>query len=70
MEHFKTIDFSTEFEKNYSSESNIEIGQIVIHEKYGEGLVREIQGNEITVEFSEDIGTKYLDIEWAPIKFQ
>ncbi|MDC0077237.1 ATP-binding domain-containing protein, partial [Acidimicrobiaceae bacterium] len=70
LEHFKTIDFSTEFEKNYSSESNIEIGQIVIHEKYGEGLVREIQGNEITVEFSEDIGTKYLDIEWAPIKFQ
>ena len=70
LEHFKTNDFSTEFEKNYSSESNIEIGQIVIHEKYGEGLVREIQGNELTVEFSEDIGTKYLDIEWAPIKFQ
>ena len=25
--------------------------------------------SEITVEFSNDIGTKYLDIEWAPIKF-
>ena len=25
--------------------------------------------DEITVEFSDDIGTKYLDIEWAPIKF-
>jgi DNA helicase-2/ATP-dependent DNA helicase PcrA len=70
LDHFQTVDFSTEFEKNNSSESNIVTGQIVIHEKYGEGLVKEIQGNEITVEFSKDIGIKYLDIEWAPIKFQ
>ena len=70
LEHFETLDFSTELEKKDSSDNNLVIGQIVIHDKYGEGLVKEIQGNEITVEFSEDIGTKYLDIEWAPIKFQ
>ena len=34
------------------------------------GLVLEVQGNEITVQFDDDIGVKYLDIEWAPIKFQ
>ena len=45
-------------------------GQKIIHEKYGEGLVLEVQGNEITVQFNDDIGVKYLDVEWAPIKFQ
>ena len=68
--HFETKDFSQEFQESDNQNSSAAIGQKIIHEKYGEGLIKEVQGNEITVEFSEDIGTKYLDIEWAPIKFQ
>ena len=48
---------------------NISIGSKVLHDKYGEGNVLEVNGNEITVNFNNDIGVKYLDIEWAPIKF-
>ena len=31
--------------------------------------IKEISGNEITIDFGEEWGVKYLDIEWAPIKF-
>ena len=68
--HFETKDFSDEFQESNQSSSSIEIGQKIVHEKYGEGYIKEVQGNEITVEFNQDIGTKYLDVEWAPIKFQ
>ena len=59
------------YRKDWSDEKNnsSSVGQKILHEKYGEGVIKEVQGNEITVEFSDDIGTKYLDIEWAPIKF-
>ena len=68
-EHFETKDFSPEFQESNEKNNLSSVGQKILHEKYGEGVIKEVQGNEITVEFSEDIGTKYLDIEWAPIKF-
>ena len=46
------------------------MGKKVIHEKYGKGIVVEISGNEITIDFGEEWGIKHLDIEWAPIKFE
>ena len=68
--HFITEDHTNEFTNNSDSQNLGEVGKVVIHEKYGEGVIKEVNGNEITVEFSEDVGTKYLDVEWAPIKFQ
>ena len=68
--HFDTVDFSLDTHQKDSTEIEVGTGQKVIHEKYGEGLVLEVQGNEITVQFNDDIGVKYLDVEWAPIKFQ
>ena len=68
-EHFETKDFSPEFQESDEKNNSSSVGQKILHEKYGEGVIKEVQGNEITVEFSDDIGTKYLDIEWAPIKF-
>ena len=68
--HFDTVDFSLDTNQKDSTEIEVGTGQKIIHEKYGEGLVLEVQGNEITVQFNDDIGVKYLDIEWAPIKFQ
>ena len=70
LKNLEIKDFSAEFQESNQSNGSIEIGQKIIHEKYGEGLIKEVQGNEITVEFNQDIGTKYLDVEWAPIKFQ
>ena len=67
--HFITEDYTNEFTNNSDSQNLGEVGKVVIHEKYGEGVIKEVNGNEITVEFSEDVGTKYLDVEWAPIKF-
>ena len=69
-EHFKTVDFSVNFQQNDDSEFNIDKGQKIVHEKYGEGTVLEVNGNEIKVQFDDDIGIKHLDAEWAPIKFQ
>ena len=69
-EHFKTVDFSVNFQQNDDLEFNIDKGQKLVHDKYGEGTVLEVNGNEITVQFDDDIGIKYLDAEWAPIKFQ
>ncbi|GIR94835.1 MAG: DNA helicase [Actinomycetota bacterium] len=68
--HFDTIDFSLDTKQKDSSQVDVGKGQKIIHEKYGEGIILEAQGNEITVQFDDDIGVKYLDIEWAPIKFQ
>ena len=42
----------------------------VIHKKYGTGIVEEVNGNEITVNFGDEHGIKHLDIEWAPIEFE
>ena len=68
--HFDTVDFSLDNNQKDSSQIEVGTGQKIIHEKYGEGLILEVQGNEITVQFNDDIGVKYLDVEWAPIKFQ
>ena len=68
--HFDTVDFSLDNNQKDSTQLEVGTGQKIIHEKYGEGLVLEVQGNEITVQFNDDIGVKYLDVEWAPIKFQ
>ena len=68
--HFDTVDFSLDTNQKDSTQLEVGTGQIIIHEKYGEGLILEVQGNEITVQFNDDIGVKYLDVEWAPIKFQ
>ena len=45
-------------------------GKQVFHEKYGKGIVVEMSGNEITIDFGEEWGIKHLDAEWAPIKFE
>ena len=45
-------------------------GKQVVHEKYGKGIVLEMSGNEITIDFGEEWGIKHLDAEWAPIKFE
>ncbi len=45
-------------------------GKQVVHEKYGKGIVVEVLGNEITIDFGEEWGIKHLDAEWAPIKFE
>jgi len=60
--------------KNLSSLSSLapdngKVGNTVTHEKYGKGIIEEISGNEITINFGEEWGVKYLDAEWAPIKF-
>ena len=68
--HFDTVDFSLDTNQKDSTQIEVGTGQKIIHEKYGEGLILEVQGNEITVQFNVDIGVKYLDVEWAPIKFQ
>ena len=68
--HFDTVEFSLDTNQKDSTQLEVGTGQKIIHEKYGEGLVLEVQGNEITVQFNDDIGVKYLDVEWAPIKFQ
>ena len=66
LKEIKTQQESTE--SNIFSESNL--GKKVIHEKYGSGIVEEVNGNEITVNFGEEHGIKHLDIEWAPLKFE
>ena len=66
LKEIKTQQESTE--SNIYSESNL--GKKVIHEKYGSGIVEEVNGNEITVNFGDEHGIKHLDIEWAPLKFE
>ena len=55
---------------NNKSNSVGSLGKKVIHEKYGSGIVEEVNGNEITVNFGGEHGIKHLDIEWAPIIFE
>jgi DNA helicase-2/ATP-dependent DNA helicase PcrA len=58
-------------ESNETLKETIEsIGKKVIHKKYGTGIVEEVNGNEITVNFGDEHGIKHLDIEWAPIEFE
>ena len=57
------------YSNNVDNEKNLSVGSKVLHDKYGEGNVLEVNGNEITVDFKNEIGIKYLDVEWAPIKF-
>ena len=54
---------------NTTTPNDGKVGNTVTHEKYGKGVIKEISGNEITIDFGEEWGVKYLDIEWAPIKF-
>ena len=54
---------------NEAGQGNSKVGNTVTHEKYGKGVIQEISGNEITINFGDEWGVKYLDIEWAPIKF-
>ena len=42
--HFETKDFSQEFQESDNQNSSAAIGQKIIHEKYGEGLIKEVQG--------------------------
>ena len=62
VNHFDTVDFSLDSKQIDSSQVDVGKGQKIIHEKYGEGIILEAQGNEITVQFDDDIGVKYLDL--------
>ena len=66
---FKQIDVKNITNSNTPTPGIGKVGNTVTHEKYGKGVIEEISGNEITVDFGGEWGTKYLDIEWAPIKF-
>ena len=64
-----SVEIKESYSNNVDNEKNLSVGSKVLHDKYGEGSVLEVNGNEITVDFKNEIGIKYLDIEWAPIKF-
>ena len=66
FKEIKVKDFST---TSVTSPGTGKVGNTVTHEKYGKGIIEEISGNEITINFGGEWGVKYLDIEWAPIKF-
>jgi DNA helicase-2/ATP-dependent DNA helicase PcrA len=66
FKEIKVKDFST---TSATSPGIGKVGNTVTHEKYGKGLIEEISGNEITINFGGEWGVKYLDIEWAPLKF-
>ncbi len=63
------VEIKESYSNNSDNEKNLSVGSKVLHDKYGEGNVLEVNGNEITVDFKNEIGIKYLDVEWAPIKF-
>ncbi len=63
------VEIKESYSNNSENEENVSVGSKVLHDKYGEGNVLEVNGNEITVDFKNEIGIKYLDVEWAPIKF-
>ena len=63
------VEIKESYTNNSDNEKNVSVGSKVLHDKYGEGNVLEVNGNEITVDFKNEIGIKYLDVEWAPIKF-
>ncbi len=64
-----SVEIKESYSNNVDNEKNLSVGSKVLHDKYGEGSVLEVNGNEITVDFKNEIGIKYLDVEWAPIKF-
>lgn len=66
FKEIKVKDFST---TSVISPGIGKVGNTVTHEKYGKGIIEEISGNEITINFGGEWGVKYLDIEWAPLKF-
>ena len=63
------VEIKESYSNNSDNEKNVSVGSKVLHDKYGEGNILEVNGNEITVDFKNEIGIKYLDVEWAPIKF-
>ena len=63
------VEIKESYTNNSDNEKNVSVGSKVLHDKYGEGNILEVNGNEITVDFKNEIGIKYLDVEWAPIKF-
>ncbi|MDB4823249.1 UvrD-helicase domain-containing protein [Acidimicrobiia bacterium] len=67
--YFKEIKVKNLSSLNSLAPDNGKVGNTVTHEKYGKGIIEEISGNEITINFGEEWGVKYLDAEWAPIKF-
>lgn len=67
--YFKEIKVKNLSSLNSLASDNGKVGNTVTHEKYGKGIIEEISGNEITINFGEEWGVKYLDAEWAPIKF-
>ena len=67
--YFKEIKVKNLRSLNSLAPDNGKVGNTVTHEKYGKGIIEEISGNEITINFGEEWGVKYLDAEWAPIKF-
>jgi DNA helicase-2/ATP-dependent DNA helicase PcrA len=66
---FKKINVKNLDTTNSTTPGIGKVGNTVTHEKYGKGIIEEISGNEITIDFGKEWGVKYLDIEWAPIKF-
>ena len=67
--YFKEIKVKNLSSLNSLAPDNGKVGNTVTHEKYGKGIIEEISGSEITINFGEEWGVKYLDAEWAPIKF-
>jgi len=63
------VEVKESYTNNLDNEKNVSVGSKILHDKYGEGNILEVNGNEITVDFKNEIGIKYLDVEWAPIKF-
>ena len=66
---FKEIKVNNLNTHNSPTQGSGKVGNTVTHEKYGKGIIEEISGTEITVNFGEEWGIKFLDSEWAPIKF-
>ena len=60
----------SQFDDSGEENSNYGIGKSVTHEVYGRGVVIEVDGSEISVDFGSEIGVKHFDTEWAPIEYE
>ncbi len=60
----------SQFKDNDEENSSYGIGRTVIHEAYGKGVIIEVDGSEVSVDFGKEIGVKHFDTEWAPIQFE
>ena len=60
----------SQFKDNDEENSSYGIGRTVIHESYGKGVIIEVGGSEVSVDFGKEIGVKHFDTEWAPIQFE